>query len=76
MTADPLRIGILNLMHDKVDTQLRFTKVLSEGPYNVDVQYFYPQTHYTSCCAGCMVRTVRRLSPPVYLRSRRAYVAV
>ncbi len=48
MTADPLRIGILNLMHDKVDTQLRFTKVLSEGPYNVDVQYFYPQTHYTS----------------------------
>ena len=46
MTADPLRI--LNLMHDKVDTQLRFTKVLSEGPYNVDVQYFYPQTHYTS----------------------------
>lgn len=32
MTADPLRIGILNLMHDKVDTQLRFTKVLSEGP--------------------------------------------
>ena len=48
MTADPLRIGILNLMHDKVDTQLRFTKVLSEGPYNVDVQYFYPQTHYTN----------------------------
>lgn len=32
MTATPLRIGILNLMHDKVDTQLRFTKVLSEDP--------------------------------------------
>ena len=50
MTATPLRIGILNLMHDKVDTQLRFTKVLSEGPYNVDVQYFYPQMHYVSPC--------------------------
>ena len=65
MTATPLRIGILNLMHDKVDTQLRFTKVLSEGPYNTDVQYFYPQMHYIS---RPVPNLVQEISQPLDLK--------
>lgn len=32
MNQPSLRIGILNLMHDKADTQERFSKVLQGGP--------------------------------------------
>lgn len=46
MATNSLRIGILNLMHDKVDTQQRFERVLTSDNFNVDVTFLYPQTHY------------------------------
>lgn len=33
-------------MHDKWDTQQRFSKVLKQDNFNVDVTFLYPQTHY------------------------------
>lgn len=46
MNNKSLNIGVLNVMHDKTDTQRRFTSVLTAGTANVNVQFFYPQTHY------------------------------
>lgn len=43
---DALKIGILNLMHDKVDTQKRFTHVLQQTGKQVELTYFYPVDHY------------------------------
>lgn len=40
--ANRVKIGILNLMHDKLDTKERFTKVLP----NADLYFFYPRQHY------------------------------
>lgn len=40
--ANRVKIGILNLMHDKLDTQQRFVKVLP----NADLTFFYPRMHY------------------------------
>ncbi|GAA2952222.1 homoserine O-acetyltransferase/O-succinyltransferase family protein [Lactobacillus kefiranofaciens] len=37
-----LKIGILNLMHDKLDTQRRFASVLP----NTELIFFYPRMHY------------------------------
>ncbi|MBB1122476.1 homoserine O-acetyltransferase/O-succinyltransferase family protein [Limosilactobacillus albertensis] len=64
MMAAPLKIGILNLMHDKEDTQQRFTKVLSAGSYRVNIQYFYPQNHYTS---RPVPKLVQQISQPLDL---------
>lgn len=41
-----LRIGILNIMHDKAATIRRIRRVLSQD-YPVELTFFYPQTHYT-----------------------------
>lgn len=40
--AQKTKIGILNLMHDKLDTQERFSKVLADA----DLTFFYPRMHY------------------------------
>lgn len=40
--ATKVKIGVLNLMHDKLDTQKRFTKVLPEA----NLTFFYPRMHY------------------------------
>lgn len=37
-----VKIGILNIMHDKVDTQKRFRHVLPHA----DLTFFYPKSHY------------------------------
>lgn len=42
----PLKIGILNVMHDKLDTQKRFSYVLRHTGVPVDITYFYPRMHY------------------------------
>lgn len=44
--ADVLRIGILNLMHDKLDTRARFLRVLEGQGINVEVTFYYPKDHY------------------------------
>ena len=64
MKTDPLNIGILTLMHDKVDTQKRFSKVLTAGRYEVNVQYFYPQMHYQ---ARPVPELVQKISSPLDL---------
>lgn len=40
------KIGILNLMHDKIDTQKRFSHVIKEASPETEITYFYPQSHY------------------------------
>lgn len=40
--ATNTRIGVLNLMHNKIDTQKRFKTVLP----NVNLTFFYPRMHY------------------------------
>lgn len=42
----PLKIGILNVMHDKEATNQRFTHVLTENQVPVDLFFYYPKTHY------------------------------
>lgn len=37
-----VKIGILNLMHDKIDTQKRFYKVWP----NAELIFLYPRSHY------------------------------
>lgn len=43
-----LKIGILNLMHDKKDTKSRFEKVLQSDKYQVETTFYYPKDHYKS----------------------------
>lgn len=42
----PIKIGILNLMHDKEDTNERFKKVLNYAGKPVDLKFYYPKMHY------------------------------
>lgn len=47
MKKHKLRIGILNLMHDKEDTQRRYINALTSNiSLNVEIKFFYPVTHY------------------------------
>ena len=41
-----LKIGILNIMHDKKDTKNRFTNVLTNTQTPVELRFFYPVSHY------------------------------
>lgn len=72
MKQPSLRIGILNLMHDKVDTQERFSKVLQNGPYEVEVDFFYPWSHYTGRPVPDLVQ---QISQPLDLRKVTEYDA-
>ena len=47
MAIEALRIGVLNLMHDKEATRRRFTRVLEQPGLPVELTFFYPVTHYT-----------------------------
>ena len=40
--ANRIKLGVLNLMHDKLDTQQRFAHVLPDA----DLTFFYPRMHY------------------------------
>lgn len=64
MATGHLQIGILNLMHDKVDTQRRFKKVLQQPNYDVELTFFYPRTHYLN---RPVPRLVRQISKPLDL---------
>ena len=41
-----LKIGVLNLMHDKLDTKRRFERVLQDSAQPVELTFFYPKDHY------------------------------
>lgn len=58
MATQPLQIGILNLMHDKLDTQRRFQRVLSQSKHNVNITFFYPRTHYFNRPVPPLVREI------------------
>lgn len=42
----PLKIGILNVMHDKEATNRRFNHVLQIAQVPVDLTFYYPRDHY------------------------------
>ena len=46
MAYPPLRIGILNLMHDRAATRARFEYVLQQANVAVQTEFFYPVSHY------------------------------
>lgn len=46
MKNSTLKIGVLNIMHDKLRTQQRFKEIFDEAPFDVDLQFFYPKMHY------------------------------
>ena len=58
MATPQIRVGILNLMHDKVDTQQRFTRVLTRTAYPVTLTFFYPRTHYRSRAVPDLVQRI------------------
>ena len=58
MATTHIRVGILNLMHDKVDTQQRFTRVLTRTAYPVTLTFFYPRTHYRGRAVPDLVQRI------------------
>lgn len=46
MKQPTLKIGILNIMHDKSRTRQRFEKIFDQASFNVDLHFFYPRMHY------------------------------
>lgn len=46
MKASTLKIGILNIMHDKLRTRRRFEEIFAQSPFEVELTFFYPKTHY------------------------------
>ncbi|MDN6038721.1 MAG: homoserine O-succinyltransferase, partial [Lacticaseibacillus paracasei] len=46
MEKSPLKIGILNVMHDKADTKTRLQHVLTHTDIPVELHFYYPMTHY------------------------------
>ncbi|WP_057895673.1 homoserine O-acetyltransferase/O-succinyltransferase family protein [Liquorilactobacillus oeni] len=46
MGRQPMNIGILNIMHDKIDTKKRFDSVLKAAKQSLKITYFYPTMHY------------------------------
>jgi len=46
LEKSPLKIGILNVMHDKADTKTRLQHVLTHTDIPVDLHFYYPMTHY------------------------------
>lgn len=62
MAAPQIKVGILNLMHDKVDTQHRFRQVFAAYP--VELTFLYPRTHYRN---RLVPELVQRISQPLDL---------
>ncbi len=40
-----LRIGLLNLMHNKEETELNFMRILDKSPYEIELTLLIPKTH-------------------------------
>lgn len=59
-----LRVGILNLMHDKEETQEHYTQILTSLPFNVELSFFYPKSHYLN---RPIPKIVAKISEPLNL---------
>lgn len=46
MNTQALKIGILNVMHDKADTQRRYQQIFDKMSMPIEITFFYPKTHY------------------------------
>lgn len=66
MATAPLQIGILNLMHDKEDTQRRFRRVLRQTGWPVQLTFLYPRSHYQN---RPVPELVQRISRPLDLNA-------
>ncbi|MFT8459906.1 MAG: homoserine O-succinyltransferase [Liquorilactobacillus ghanensis] len=44
--VQPLQIGILNLMHDKLRTRIELQQVLQQTSQAVKLHFYYPRMHY------------------------------
>lgn len=64
MATPQIKVGILNLMHDKVDTQKRFEHVLTQTDYQVALTFLYPRTHYRD---RMVPKLVQQISQPLNL---------
>lgn len=65
MSNQQLKIGILNLMHDKKDTQNRYHKIFSSINQNITLQFFYPKMHYLN---RPVPKRVAKISNPLDLK--------
>lgn len=52
----PLQIGILNLMHDKLRTKNELQQVLESTIQPVNLQFFYPRLHYQNRAVPTIVK--------------------
>lgn len=59
-----MRIGIVNLMHDKIATQNRFAQRLQQWDLTLKLTYFYPVDHYLN---RPVPATVAAISQPLDL---------
>lgn len=46
MKESTIKIGILNIMPDKVTTLQHYRKIFAELPFNTELTFFHPQTEY------------------------------
>lgn len=58
MLDQHLKIGILNLMHDKVATQQRFTSIFKALDPTVELTFFYPVDHYRNREIPALVQNI------------------
>lgn len=63
-----LKIGILNLMHDKAATQRRFTSIFKKLDPTIEISFFYPVDHYRN---RPVPKLVRQISEPLDLEKVR-----
>lgn len=63
--AKSLRIGLLNLMPDKIATETQFARLLGGNPYPVDLRLFRIRNHNSkTCCAMHLERHYTTFDPP------------
>ncbi|GAJ26423.1 homoserine O-succinyltransferase [Liquorilactobacillus sucicola DSM 21376 = JCM 15457] len=61
---EKVKIGILNLMHNKKESQQQFAKVLTDGAEPVELTFYYPATHYNE---RPVPAELRRIAKPLDL---------
>lgn len=60
-----LRIGILNIMHDKADTRKRYEQIFANLPIRTQLTFFYPRMHYLDRPVPAAVKAIAQ---PLALR--------
>ena len=54
-----LKIGVLNLMHDKLDTKRRFERILKNSAQPVELTFFYKKRSLPRSASSSSSRTDR-----------------